>query len=94
GSNRDAYPCTSQGLALLFFKSNGGIDDVAIRISVQPIRYWTFGHQEQPGQFQRVRDSLRRRLEECIAKNGLHIEHLLRISVQISESMCCGTHVY
>ncbi|KAJ4431266.1 hypothetical protein ANN_19863 [Periplaneta americana] len=32
---------------------------------------------EQPGQFQRVRDSLRRRAEECIAMNGRHIEHLL-----------------
>ncbi|KAJ4445953.1 hypothetical protein ANN_12639 [Periplaneta americana] len=46
----------------------------------------TFGYQEQPGQYQRVRDSLRRRAEECIAMNGRHIEHLLRTSVQISET--------
>ncbi|KAJ4440450.1 hypothetical protein ANN_08591 [Periplaneta americana] len=33
--------------------------------------------QEQPGQFQRVRDSLHRRPEKCIAMNGHHIEHFL-----------------
>lgn len=33
--------------------------------------------QQQPGVFQRVRDSLRRRAEGCIAMDGRHIEHLL-----------------
>ncbi|KAJ4427247.1 hypothetical protein ANN_24865 [Periplaneta americana] len=32
--------------------------------------------QEQPGQFQRVRDSLRQMAEECITMNGRHNGHL------------------
>ena len=33
--------------------------------------------QNQPGQFQRVHESLRRRAEACIEMNGHHVEHLL-----------------
>ncbi|KAJ4449313.1 hypothetical protein ANN_00711 [Periplaneta americana] len=77
GKNLNQVTCPDQ-------ESNPG--HLVSRPDVLTIILQTFGYQEQPGQFQRVCDSLRRRAEECIAMNGHHIEHFLRTGVQISET--------
>ncbi|KAJ8876244.1 hypothetical protein PR048_024154 [Dryococelus australis] len=58
---------------------------------LNPLDFWLWGHLkalgrviyacqhilDQPGVFQRARDSLRRRSQGCITMNGRHIEHFL-----------------
>ncbi|KAJ4445046.1 hypothetical protein ANN_06845 [Periplaneta americana] len=64
-----------ENLTLIF--QDHCIDWEAPRLDLNPLDFWLWGHMKEPGQFQRVRDSLRQTAEECIAMNGRRFEHLL-----------------
>ncbi|KAJ4432124.1 hypothetical protein ANN_20740 [Periplaneta americana] len=55
--------------------------------NLNPLDFWLWGHMKEPGQFQRVRDSLRQRAEECIVMNG-HERGV--ITCGIGASVCAG----